>query len=221
MRYAVTTALLAAAAVMVVAGDARTAPVPSEAKVKWQLDLVYDRPRPIRVQLPGQKTKTTFWYMIFSVANRTGKDHAYAPQFDLYTDTGQLLRAGQGTPTFVFREIKALHSMPLLKTLAAVTGKILQGEDNAKHSVATWQDFDPKAGAFDVFVGGLSGETAVIQLPKAIKIVKIDARGNKKEVVTKQLLLTKQLQLSYKIPGEAQARPRTPVRFIRKKWILR
>ena len=213
--------VVAAAASLLVPGDGYTAPEPSEAKVKWELDIRFDPPRPIRVQLAGREKKQTFWYMLYTVTNRTGKDQFFVPDFDLYTDTGELVHSGRKTPTAVFAAIKSLHNNPLLKNMPDMAGKILQGEDNAKDSVAMWHDFDPKAGSFDIFIGGLSGETAVIKLPWPRKVTKIDAKGKKTVDWETTLLLTKTLQLTYKIPGEADSRTRTGVKQAKKKWIMR
>ncbi len=212
---------VAAAISVLVADDGYTAPKPSEAKIKWELDIRFDQPRPIRVQLPGRKKKQMFWYMLYTVTNRTGKDQFFVPDFDLYTDTGQLIHSGKKTPTVVFNAVKSLHNNPLLKNTPDMAGRILQGEDNAKDSVAVWHDFDPKAGSFDIFIGGLSGEIAEIKLPRPIKVVKIDARGKKTVVWQKTLLLAKTLQLTYKIPGEAASRTRTAVKLAKKTWVMR
>ncbi len=213
--------VVAASASLLVPGDGYTAPEPSEAKVKWELDIRFGPVRPIQVQLVGRKEKQTFWYMLYTVTNRTGKDQSFVPDFDLYTDTGQLVHSGRKTPMAVFNAIKSLHNAPLLKNMPDMTGRILQGEDNAKDSVAIWHDFDPKAGSFDVFIGSLSGEVAEIKLPRPIRGIKTDARGKKTVVWQTTLLLAKTLQLTYRIPGEAASRTRTGVKQVKKKWVMR
>ena len=72
-----------------------------------------------------------------------------------------------------------------------LTGKLLQGEDNAKSGVAIWRDFDAKAGAFDLLLGGLSGETAEIQLPKPIEVVETDTDGKETVVLKSKAILSK------------------------------
>ena len=66
--------VVAAAMIVLVVGDGYTAPEPSEAKTKWELDFRFEPVRPIRVQLAGREEKQTFWYMLYTVTNRTGKD---------------------------------------------------------------------------------------------------------------------------------------------------
>jgi hypothetical protein len=143
------------------------------------------------------------------------------PDFALYTDTGHLMRAGKKAPNVVFEAIKKRHNNPHLKDMVAITGKLLFGEDNAKDGVAIWRDFDPQAGAFDIFVGGLSGEILEIKLPKPITVTRTDDDGKKVTKEVSMLRLTKTYHLRYKIPGEARARGRTLAKLISKKWIMR
>ena len=48
---------------------------------------------------------------------------------------------------------------------AAKVGRILQGEDNARESVVVWPASEHDVDAFEVFISGLSGETAVVMDP--------------------------------------------------------
>jgi len=218
--------VLVAIAIVVVlcvlsAGPARTAPKPSEVQVSWQLDFEFEPPRTIQVRLPGQARPKTFWFMRYIVTNRTGEDQIFVPDFVLYTDTGQVLRAGRNVPTAVFKAIQEAYDEPLMKEMTAMTGKLLQGEDNARQSVAIWPDFDPQAGGFDIFVGGLSGETAEIELPAPITVTEMDYTGTVRTVTKDRLVLTKTLDLKYAIPGEAEARTTTEPKLKARTWIMR
>jgi len=216
-------ATIAALFAFLIAGGAwaTAAPKPAEIPTYWQLDIDYEAPRPICIQVPGEPEPRIFWYFLYTVTNRTGADRIFVPEFILYTDTGQVLRAGRKVPPVVFDEIKGLHNAPLLTDLPGMAGKLLQGEDNAKSGVAIWPDFDPAAGAFEVFVGGLSGETAEVVLPTPIKTVEREYGQPEKEVVKTKIILSRTLRLHYSIPGEAEARVSTPVPLISKGWIMR
>ncbi|OPX22330.1 MAG: hypothetical protein B1H04_05140 [Planctomycetales bacterium 4484_123] len=196
-------------------------PKPSVVPLKWELDFEYHPVQSITVRVPGEKKPRTFWYMLFSVCNRSGADRLYVPGFDLYTNTGQVLGAGKDVPTVVFHAIKKRHNNPLLMSLTAITGRILQGEDNAKDGVAIWRDFDPKARRFDVFISGLSGETVKIKLPVPVVVVKKDENGRPVKVTLNELNVTKTLQLSYSLPGEAASRTQTKPRLLAKRWVMR
>ena len=103
-----------------------------------------------------------------------------------------------------------------------MTGKLLQGSDNAKSGVAIWKDFDPAAGMFDVFIGSLSGETAEVVLPVPIHVEEVDVMtGEIIETVKDRAILTKTLRLSCSIPGEASARLRSQTTLVKRDWVMR
>ena len=214
--------LVAGAAVCLPGGPtAWTAPRPSDIPLSWQLEFDYQDPQAIQLSLPGSSGPATFWFIRFRITNRTGQDQIFVPDFVLYTDTGQVLHAGRKVPSAVFDAIKQIYNDPLMKEMTAMTGKFLQGEDNAKEGVAIWTDFDPAAGAFDIFVGGLNGESAEVQLPVPVTVTEMDYTGQTKTVTKEKLVLTKTLQLSYAIPGEAAARGRTKAKPTAKQWVMR
>ena len=88
--------------------------------------------------------------------------------------------------------------------------------------VAIWTDIPAEVGTFDVFVGGLSGETATVKLPVPIKASVTDVKtGKKKQIVKKEAILSKTLQIRYRIRGDASARFQHPAKFTEKKWVMR
>jgi len=214
-------AAVLAAAIALAVSPARTAPKPSQVPTSWELDIHVEVPRAIDVTLTGQTQPKRFWYLRYTVTNDTGKDRIFVPQWVLYTDTGQIIRAGQKVPTTVFKAVKKLYGEPLLKDQTAMIGKLLQGEDNAKDGVAIWQDFDPKAGAFDVFIGGLSGETVEIKLPKPIKVTEMNAEGKQVQVVKDKVVLSKTLHLRYGVPGESASRVSIRPKLLARRWVMR
>lgn len=200
----------------------KMAPRPSEIPVDWQLEFdALTVPRPIRFKPPGADSEQTYWYVLFEVANTTEEDHEYVPDFVLYTDTGQILRAQSGVPTGVFKEIKRIYNDPMLLTMTEITGKLLQGRDNAKRGVAIFRDIAPAAGSFNIFVGGLSGETEKVVLPLPIEVQEITVEGKTRTVKKRQVTLTRTLTLQYQLPGEAAARFLTRPRLIRRYWVMR
>lgn len=222
---AVTLALIAGALCTAQAG---TAPIPLEVPATWQLDVEVQPPKPIKVRLPGETKARTYWYVLYSVMNRyrdpitkRPTEQLYVPDFSLFTDTGQLLRAGRKVPGVVFQAIKKRHQNPHLKDMVSITGKLLYGEDNAKDGVAIWRDFDNKAGKIDIFIGGLSGEIVDVKLPAKVKVIKADRDGKPvvKEIDT--LRMTKTLQLTYRVVAEPAAREFGKVKLLAKKWVMR
>lgn len=201
---------------------AAAAPKPEIVPSQWQLDIKIEQPEPIQVYMPGRAKPETFWYVRYKLTNRTGVKQIFVPEFLLYTNTGQVLRAGKRVPSSVFNAIKTRHNVPLLRNMTSMTGVILHGADNSKLGVAIWPDFDPEAGRFDIFIGGLSGETAEIDLPRPIMVEeRIPGTKKARKVTMTRAVLTKTLRLTYSIPGEAKARINTPVTEISRKWMMR
>ncbi len=201
---------------------AGTAPQPDEFPTAWQLDFEYQRPKAVQVRLPGETEKRVYWVMIYTVTNKTGDDQIFVPDFALYTDTGQILRAGTDVPNRVFEHVKRTYNKPLLKDMTEISGRILQGADNARTGAAIWPDFDAKAGSFDVFIGGLSGESAEVELPTPVTVMEMDPlTGEKEEVVRSRILLSRTLRIRYSVPGEAAGRLRAPVEAVTAEWVMR
>jgi hypothetical protein len=201
----------------------KAAPYPKPLTVpqQWQFEIELGDFRPIAVRPPGKKEDQIFWYLRYTVTNRSGEDRIFVPEIILYTDTGEVIRAGKQTPLAVFDKVKALYNDPLMKAPSAMTGKLLQGEDNAKGSVAIWPDFDPNAGKVSVFFCGLSGETVSVKLPAPITVVEPDWRGEEHTVTKDKLLLVKTLELQYAIPGEKAARRFLAPKLVKQQWVMR
>ncbi len=208
--------------------QAMTAPEPYEVPTTWELKFTSQAPMPITVMLPGRKTPTTFWYMLYTVTNMTrnpqtgqGTDQDLIPEFIMYTDLGESFVANRRLPSGVYNAIKKRHNNPLLKGHTDIIGKILYGRDNAKDGVAIWPDFDYKTGTFDVFVGGLSGETAELKLPRPIIVTEADANGIETKVEKTKIILHKSLRLSYSVKGQTTSRTYSTTKLTGKKWVLR
>ena len=221
MTRAAAATMIAGLMAVLAFSPAQAAPRPSEVPVSWEIEIHLETPQAIEVAVSGEGGVKRFWYLRFTVTNQTGEDRIFVPECTLYTDTGQILRAGQNVPTTVFKAVQKLYNDPLLTDLTGVTGKLLQGEDNAKTGVAIWPDFDPTAGMIDIFIGGLSGETAQVQLPTPIQVTEMDAKGDLRVVEKDKAILSKTLQRSYGIPGEAAARLLTKAKLLREDWVMR
>jgi len=225
-RILVSTALLVGLAAII--PQAMTAPEPFEVPTTWELTFDFSPPQPITVTLPGKKKPVTFWYMLYSVTNMTrnpetgrGTDQNFIPEFVLYTNTGQTAVSNRRLPNGVFDAIKKRHNNPLLKDHTEIIGKLLYGKDNAKDGVAIWPDFDAKTGSFDVFVGGLSGETAELKLPRPVTVTETDVNGIETTEVKYKIILHKSLQLGFSVKGETGNRTYAKAKPTGKKWVLR
>ncbi len=206
---------------------AKPAPKPAEIPLSWELKFDYQAPQTIEVLLPGETTPRIYWYMLYTVTNLdtdmsgTPIDHDFIPEFTLYTDTGELMLSGKGVSSSVFNAIKVRHNNPLLKRRTQVSGKLLYGRDNAIDAVAIWPDFDPNSYEFDIFIAGISGESAKMQIPTPITVTDIDPFGQEKTVKLSNVVLAKTLKLTWQTKGEAAAR--TKMRAAKKgiSWVMR
>ena len=225
-RIVVLTVLLASLGAIV--PQAITAPRPFDVPSTWELEFDFRAPQPITVTLPGQAKPSTFWYMLYSVTNLTrdfetgrGTDQDFIPEFTMYTDIGQASVSNRRLLAGVFDAIKKRHNSPLLKDHTAIIGKLLYGRDNAKDGVAIWSDFDDKTGSIDVFVGGLSGETVELKLPRTITVTEMDAHGEEKTEDKDKVILHKSLQLNFSVKGETGSRKYTTTKLVSRNWVLR
>ncbi len=172
-------------------------PKPSPVPVSWQLDIKFQDIKRIHVNIPGEGEKT-FWYMIYTITNNTGQDVVFHPEFELVTNTLQVIPAEINVAPEVFKAIKEKYkaTYPWLENPLKIIGKILQGKDNARDSVAIWPDFDPKASRFDIYIGGLSGEVAAVPNPLFIK-----GKSDPKKVPP-YFVLQKTMVIHYSVPSD-------------------
>jgi len=206
-------------AVLVAAGAALLCAAPKPALVPapgvWQLDFeLHGHPQLISVTLPGQTEPRRFWYLLYTVTNNTHHDVEFYPQLDLLTDTLKLYHAGVKVRRLVFEAIRRRYdaAIPLLEPEALVTGRVLIGSDNARDSVAIFEDFDPRAGAAAIFVSGLSNETVTVNHPIAI---------DNKTALPKKVLLRKSLRLHYQVAGHEYRLDERAMLYRQRDWIMR
>jgi len=200
------------AAVLVSMSMAAPKPAIVQRPGQWTLEIRYEHPQ--QIVLPGGPNgESRFWYMILTVTNRTGQDVEFYPKCDLMTDTFQIVPAGRGVPPVVYEQVRQRHQSvyPFLESLQKVGNRILEGEDNAKDIAVIWQDFDPQATGFEVFISGLSNETAVVNHPVAV-----DETGRPVPVY-----LRKTLELAYGFRGDPTLRPSVEVVYKDHEWVMR
>jgi hypothetical protein len=191
------------------------APEPTRAKLPsiWTLDITFENPQQICVQIPGDSKPTRFWYMILTLTNDTGREVNFYPDIWLTTDTFMTVQASWDAREKVFNKISIRHQgrYPFLEPFEFVADKILQGADNSKDLAVIFPDFDPCAKQVSIFIGGLSNETAIVEHP-----TEKDASGNPVKVVLKKVL-----ELQYTIPGDPSLRNAQTLDFIGKRWVMR
>jgi hypothetical protein len=184
-------------------GDARQGhPTPSIVPVSWELNFRHGALE--RLMMPVNGEQKAFWYLRYSVINNSGRDVLFTPSFELVAETGEVSEAFKNVPNDVFTRIKELYKNQFLMSPTAIYGRLLQGEDNAKDGVIIFTDIDPEARNFQLFISGLSGETAEVKNP----------------ITGKPVILQKTLELDFSLPGQAIGiSPRSELKAT--KWVMK
>ena len=211
---------LLASALLAVWGVSSVMAAPEPALVQgpgtWQLEfqLYNDRPAPITLQVPGTNEVKTYWYLLYKVTNPTDKAINFYPRFEMFTDTLHLSRGGVAERRYVYEAIRKRYAgtIPLMEPSAMVAGRILVGEDNARDSVAVFEDFDPKATRVKVFVMGLSNETVTVPSP---------VRVDKETAEPVEVLLRKTLALEYRVAGDPRDPGNRAMLYQNRDWVMR
>jgi hypothetical protein len=191
---------------------------PSPAKVQptsqWTLKVAYAKPEQIMLRMGDSGQLQRFWYLILTVTNESSFDEvAFYPACELVTDTFQVIPAGKNVQRSVFEAIKLKHqgSFPFLESLDFADRRIFHGQDNTRDVVIIWPDFDLKTKEVNLFISGLSNETAVVELPGSI-----DEQGTPRKI-----FLQKTLQLKFAVPGDEKLRANEAMKEIDKSWVMR
>jgi hypothetical protein len=163
----------------------RAAPEPSIVPVSWELNMRHGPLERLIMTVDGKQR--TFWYMRYTVINNSGRDVLFIPEFELQTDTGEVIEGFKDVPKGVFEKIKGMSNNEMLMSPTAILGKLLQGEDNAKDGVMIFTAPTTDARNYSVYVSGLSGETAEVKNP----------------VTGQNSILQKTLVMDYNVPGQA------------------
>lgn len=187
------------------------------ASTHWQLDIRFEDPQRINVRLPGDETDTAYWYVVYEVVNNTGRDLHFYPSFKLVTNTLQVVESGMEVSPTVTELIAERHrtDFPFFTRPNKVSGLLLQGEENARASVAVFRGFDPEASRFTLFASGLSGESDRIPNP-AYNAARPETQDN-----APYFVLRRTLSVVYDLPGDPETRRfATPIRRSRE-WVMR
>ncbi len=170
-------------AVLGLASTISAQPKPSPTPISWELTF---RPSPLtRIEVDTGSGPQTYWYMIYTIVNATGKDIDFFPEVvrvGEVNDAGGKEPAGSqpagsggllvdealmGMHPKIFEAIKQRYAKthPFLVSPVEAIGRLLQGNDNARTSVIVFEDLDPRVTKFTIYFGGLSGETVTMPNP--------------------------------------------------------
>ncbi len=177
---------------------------------EWLVDVQFhSAPQPIMVKLAGEDQPRRFWYLTYTVTNNTGEDIDFYPRVEAFTNTFKLYETGVKNRREVFEAIRDRYNntIPLMEPRDFVSGKLLQGQDNARDSVIIFEDFDPEATSLKIFFAGLSNESEEITINSIGK--------------SKKFLLHRTLMLQYQIPGDRFNPDKRVLLYRDREWIMR
>ena len=186
---------------MVLTSLAMAYPTPSGVKIRWELEF---EAGDFRLYI-DQETGDAYWWMNYTVTNRTKRDRIWAPKLTLFADSGEILESGKGVSSRITKDLKELLGNDLIETQNEIIGDLLQGPENAREGLAIWPARITQVNEITMFIAGISGETTRVLNP----------------ITSEEVILYKTLQRDYLIRGDALARGSQPIELIEDKWILR
>lgn len=180
----------------------------------WVLDFRFKDPRLVTVDIPGRGRRLV-WYLWYQVINNTKEPRLFVPDFEWVTLDRNTVHRDQVLPKAQeaikriedptgFLDIKnsvTIFAQPIPPSKPDATPIAVTG-------VATWDDVEPKANLFSIFVSGLSdGWTEV---------------PNTKLPDGKPVVRRKTLQLNFKRMGDEFYQKSEEIRFLAPaQWLYR
>ena len=225
------------------AAVALATPEPSAIPVAWELKL--DPTQPMRIQVDTGGGKKTFWYMLYTVRNETGEDIDFHPEIVRVNEMDSEVPADRisenpaaapkvtvdpaiiGLDSRIFKAIAQRHAKthPFLVTPVEAIGRLLQGRDNARTSVAVFHELDPRVNKFTIYFGGLSGERITRPNPayeaRTSSGDQMNGHGAGDEANPKLFVLRKTLAIPYTLPGDLRTRVNATPVLGRMTWVMR
>ncbi len=232
---------LASTAGVMADDDIRPSPIP----VSWELN--FKATPPMRITVDTGKGGTTYWYVLYTVTNNTHQDVDFHPAIVRVNEIESDLTADQaktnpakasrittddaivGIHPKVFAAIKKRYANthPFLTSPVEAIGRLLQGRDNARTSVAIFRDPDPRVSKFTIYVSGLSGETKAIPNPKydpkraAQKKAGDNNPGGTPDDNPEFFVLRKTLAMPFTLPGDMKTRRSATPKPGPISWVMR
>lgn len=133
----------------------------------WVLDFKFKDPRLITVDIPG-RGKRIVWYLWYQVINRTKDPRNFIPDFELVTLDKPGVFHDQILPK-VQEAIKRVEDptgfLDIKNSVTIASQPVPVSKENAAPravtGVAMWDDIDPEANRYSIFVSGLSNGWSV------------------------------------------------------------
>ncbi len=177
----------------------------------WVLDFKFKDPRLIKVDIPGRGQRVC-WYLWYQVINNTPEPHTFIPDFELVTHDRNTVHHDQVLPRAqeAIQQIEDPSDYLKIKNSVTIAATPIppsrpNATPRAVTGVAIWDDVDPEANHYSIFVAGLSNGWSVT-----------DAPGDK------QVIRRKTLQLNFKRVGDRYLQRSEAIKFVPPaQWIYR
>jgi hypothetical protein len=200
--------------------EAGRGPQPAPTPVSWELDFKFLDPQRIEVLEPGSDKPEVYWYLVYTVTNRSDRGVFFFPTFQLVTEDLRVIDTDKGISKLVFDAIRARHRKThkyLVHPTKAI-GALLVGDDNSRESVAIWRASLVDVNSFTIYVAGLSGETRLVPNPSWHAD---DAPSTQAGENPKYYTLRKTLEIRYNLPGSATGRAEALPERVSVRWVMR
>jgi hypothetical protein len=178
----------------------------------WVLDFKLNAPRLITVDIPGRGRKLC-WYLKYQVINNTKEPITFYPDFELVTTDKPGVFHDQVLPKVqeAIARIEDPTGYQELHNSVTIAGKPIppskpNANPRAVNGVAIWDDVNPDANRFSIFVSGLSNGWSLAEIPPD----------------NKQIIRRKTLQLNFKRFGDRYYQQSGDIRFVPPaQWVYR
>jgi hypothetical protein len=178
----------------------------------WVLDFKFRPPRLITVDIPGRGRRLC-WYLKYQVINNTGEPRTFIPDFELVTLDKPGVFHDQVLPKVqeAIERIEDPTGYQDIKNSVTIAAKPIppskpNATPRAVNGVAIWDDVNPDANRFSIFVSGLSNGWSLAEIPPD----------------NKQVVRRKTLQLNFKRMGDRYYQSSEQIRFVPPvEWVYR
>ena len=177
---------------------------PSVVNTSWELDFDYVHPKAIAVKGMDGKLKW-YWYITYTVTNNSGEEQVFFPEFTIAYDNGEVFTANTKVPIRVFDLIKETERLDLLDRPTQVVGKLLQGDDFARESVAVWPASKGDVDEVTIFVAGFTGDSVKYTNPDT----------------GKDVILRRNLEIRYATPGTGNSPQAQSLKLLGQRDVMR
>src|SRR5262249_55118197 len=137
----------------------------------WVLGFRFNEPRLITVDIPGRGRKIC-WYLWYQVINNTKEPHLFIPDFELVTLDKPGVYHDQVLPKVqeAIRQVEDPTGYMDIKNSVTMTYQPIppsrpDAVARPVTGVAIWDDVNPDANRFSIFVQGLSNGYSVAEVP--------------------------------------------------------